>query len=167
MGSGLLQSTVLRLSSSTGEQLIESLANEEEEELVCTALGNDVLGLITDVNGGHVILKLLQCIKHYDRQSLYDGLNVNLVAASNNKQGCCITQKCLEHALPRQYLQLACSVLTHFFDLVMNPYGNYVVSDVLDRSAERNDLRPVNECAHLVASQSIMMVQLCTNKFSP
>ena len=57
---------------------------------------NIIMELMQDINGNHVIQKIVSCIKK--NEYVYDFLMENFYVASKSKFGCCAMQKCIEYA---------------------------------------------------------------------
>ncbi len=147
----------------TVQKLIESLRHAEERDIVCRGLASNVPLLMTDTNGSHVVLKLLQCLAPQETQFLYDGMCRSLVAIGCDRQGCCIVQKCAEVANPEQLMQVQQAVLANVLQLAPDPFGNYVVANMLDHCKRLQQRRGVDECMLAMLPK---LGQLSTNKFS-
>lgn len=141
------------------QKMIETIATREEMELIKEALIPEVVRLVKDVHGNHVIQKVLQRFDHPDKQFIYDALTNECVAISTNKQGCCVLQRCLEYASPPQRQQLVRAVVANALLLVQDPFGNYVVQYVLDA----NEV-PTNDSIAMAFLPQLVL--LCMNKFS-
>ena len=77
----------------------------------------------------------------------------------SDKHGCCVMQRCLEKGLKSQKLALADVIISRLYLLVEDPYGNYLVQNVLKfNNQERND-----QILNFIASDFIRFSQL---KFS-
>lgn len=141
------------------QKLIETIATREEMEVVQSALKQDVVQLVKDVHGNHVIQKVLQRFEHQDTQFIYDSLTTDCVAIATNKQGCCVLQRCLEYASDAQRQQMVSAIVQSALTLVQDPFGNYVVQYVLDgKEVAVNDAIAELFLPHIV--------MLSTNKFS-
>lgn len=141
------------------QKLIETIATREEMEVVQNALKIDVVQLVKDVHGNHVIQKVLQRFEHADTQFIYDALTADCVAIATNKQGCCVLQRCLEYANDPQRHQMVSAIVQAALTLVQDPFGNYVVQYVLDgKEVVVNDAIAELFLPHIV--------MLATNKFS-
>jgi hypothetical protein len=99
------------------QKLIETITTREEMVVVRDALSGDVVQLVMDVHGNHVIQKVLQRFDHPDKQFIYDAVAMDCVNIAMNKQGCCVLQRCLEFASPEQHASLVTTVL----DSALNP----------------------------------------------
>lgn len=53
------------------------------------------------------------------------------IEIGTHKQGCCVMQRCLEKGLIRQKLALSEVIITTIRGLIEDPYGNYLVQNVL------------------------------------
>lgn len=141
------------------QKLIETIATREEMEIVREALSHDVVRLVKDVHGNHVIQKVLQRFEHPDKEFIYEAVASDCAAIATNKQGCCVLQRCLEFASPAQHKALVACILGCCLQIVQDPFGNYVLQYVL----EANDSSINDTIARAFMPH---LVQLCMNKFS-
>ncbi|EKF30474.1 pumilio/PUF RNA binding protein 4, putative [Trypanosoma cruzi marinkellei] len=144
------------------QKLIDSLRSRREVEVVCAALQRGVLMLMNDLNGGHVVQKLIQCLPQ-DVAFVYDAIVEMTIDVCNDKQGCCVVQKCMDSAPPERLPQLQEAVLKHLLPLCMSPYGNYVVAHLI-RHCDAMNQRHVVDRAAVCVGPALKM--LCTNKFA-
>lgn len=49
-----------------------------------------------------------------------------------HRHGCCVLQRCIDHASGYQKVQLVRQITANSFNLVQDPFGNYVVQYILD-----------------------------------
>ncbi|KAG2230608.1 hypothetical protein INT48_009598 [Thamnidium elegans] len=84
------------------QRMIEFLTLPEQIEKIIQALSPNVVTLIKDINGNHVIQKCLHRLSSTDKQFIYDAK------------------------------QLVNEIIRHALTLVQDPYGNYVVQYVLE-----------------------------------
>ncbi len=53
---------------------------------------------------------------------------------ATHRHGCCVLQRCIDHASESQKVQLVSEITYNALALVQDPFGNYVVQYVLDLS---------------------------------
>ncbi|GET88446.1 RNA-binding regulatory protein, putative [Leishmania tarentolae] len=141
------------------QKMIETISTREEMEIICEALSKDVVRLVKDAHGNHVIQKVLQRFEFDDKEYIYRAVATDCVSIAKNKQGCCVLQRCLEYASPRQKASLVDQVLACCLQIVQDPFGNYVLQYVLEaHDSKINDTIALAFLPHLV--------QLSMNKFS-
>lgn len=116
------------------QKMIECLSTPEQITAVRNALQNYVVQLIQDLNGNHVIQRCLNRLDHKDNQFIYDAVTSgnNCVQVATHRHGCCVLQRCIDHASHQQKIQLTVKITDIALTLVKDPYGNYVVQYVLD-----------------------------------
>jgi len=141
------------------QKLIETITTREEMVVVRDALSGDVVQLVMDVHGNHVIQKVLQRFDHPDKQFIYDAVAMDCVNIAMNKQGCCVLQRCLEFASPEQHASLVTTVLDSALNIVQDPFGNYVLQYVL----ETDDVSVNDRIGYLFLGH---LIALGVNKFS-
>lgn len=134
------------------QTLVENLANncgEFHNELMTliAELEKQVLLLCTHNHGNHVVQTFLVRFRASDVPSDADkpgsedfGQYTEFVfrACRNwpieigtHKQGCCVMQRCLEKGLHSQKIELAQVIIDEIAGLIEDPYGNYLVQNVL------------------------------------
>jgi len=116
------------------QKMIEYLTTPAQIALVKKALANSVVTLIQDLNGNHVIQRCLNRLSPQDNQFIYDSVSQagHCVEVATHRHGCCVLQRCIDHASESQKMQLINEVIANALVLVQDPYGNYVVQYVLD-----------------------------------
>lgn len=141
------------------QKMIETISCPEEMEMIREALSEDVVRLVKDAHGNHVIQKVLNRFHPVDKQFIYDAVSKDCVGIATNKQGCCVLQRCLEYASPSQKSALVNHILSCCLEIVQDPFGNYVLQYVLDENDSKiNDTIAIAFLPHVV--------HLCINKFS-
>ncbi|KPI87525.1 hypothetical protein ABL78_3403 [Leptomonas seymouri] len=211
------------------QRLVETVRNTEEERLVFVALERDLLRLLTNANGGHVLMKVMECIRRQyaalttspsenaastlrggphspslrsllqDRvDALFTAMQQNLLFVCQHKQGCCIVQKCLDFlntcsglspttvtaatatrsrkegddkdtAAQTQkqsmdyFERMSALLLPHAHGLSVNPFGNYVVTRLVDVCYARGTTNTIDAIATVMQSD---LIRMCTNKFA-
>ena len=116
------------------QKMIECLSSPSQIELVKRALCNSVVELIQDLNGNHVIQRCLNRLSPEDNQFIYDAVTSgnNCVEVATHRHGCCVLQRCIDHASTKQKIQLIHEITKNALVLVQDAYGNYVVQYILD-----------------------------------
>lgn len=93
--------------------------------------------MIQDLNGNHVIQKCLNRLSDIaseHAQFIFDAVSNNCVAVGTHRHGCCVIQRCLDHASEAQKAQLMNAIIDHAFPLVQDPFGNYVLQYIFDQN---------------------------------
>ncbi|KAG0179133.1 hypothetical protein DFQ28_011143 [Apophysomyces sp. BC1034] len=114
------------------QKLIEFLSTTEQIQTVTVALNPNVVELIKDLNGNHVIQKCLHRLSPEHNQFVYDVVCANCVTVATHRHGCCVLQRCIDNASDSQRAQLVNEITRSALPLVQDPFGNYVVQYVLD-----------------------------------
>lgn len=66
------------------------------------ALQPNVVALIKDLNGNHVIQKCLHKLSPEHNQFIYDTVSEFCIEVASHKHGCCVYQRCIDHAIQSQ-----------------------------------------------------------------
>ena len=112
--------------------LIEFISTDEQINMVIEALRNEVVQLIQDINGNHVIQKCLNHLTPHNAQFIFDAVGQNCVAVGTHRHGCCVVQRCVDHATGVQKGVLVAHIVDNAFTLMQDPFGNYVVQYIID-----------------------------------
>lgn len=124
------------------QKMIEHLHTEEQVATIISALSHKVVDLVQDLNGNHVIQKCLQVLGAERCQFIYSSVGAACVIVGTHRHGCCVLQRCIDHAQGYQRGDLVAQITKCAFDLVQDAYGNYVVQYILDLD-EINYTRPL------------------------
>lgn len=84
------------------QKLIEFMSNAKQIKIVVNVLRPHVVTLIKDLNGNHVIQKCLNRLSFQDNQFIYDAVAENCVEVATHRHGCCVMQRCIDHAVDQQ-----------------------------------------------------------------
>ncbi|KAJ1980110.1 hypothetical protein H4R35_001251 [Dimargaris xerosporica] len=114
------------------QKMIELLVDDAQISTVVQALKDHVVTLIKDINGNHVIQKCLNRLSGDQNQFIYDSVCASCNEVATHRHGCCVFQRCIDHASEPQKRQLVHEVTANALLLVQDPFGNYVVQYVLD-----------------------------------
>nr|POF01434.1 pumilio domain-containing protein c6g9.14 [Quercus suber] len=138
------------------QKMIEYITTAEQTQLIREALQNDVVQLIQDLNGNHVIQKCLNHLTPTDAEFIFVAVGRNCVTVGTHRHGCCVLQRCIDHASGLQKGALVDAVIENAFALVQDPFGNYVVQYILDL-AEPCFTEPL--CASFLGNMAILSKQ--------
>lgn len=119
------------------QKMIEYVVKEEQIRTITVALDGRVAELIRDLNGNHVIQKILNHFPSQDIQFIINQVAAECVTIGTHRHGCCVIQRCIDHADPMQQYFLISRITENSFVLVQDPYGNYVVQYILDIGESR------------------------------
>ncbi|KAH7117974.1 armadillo-type protein [Dendryphion nanum] len=114
------------------QKMIEFISTPQQIRMIIDAFANQVVTLIQDLNGNHVIQKCLNHLKSEDAQFIFDAVGQFCVAVGTHRHGCCVLQRCIDHASGFQKVQLVRQITQNSYHLVQDPFGNYVVQYILD-----------------------------------
>lgn len=114
------------------QKMIEFIHTPEQISTIISALSFQVVPLIQDLNGNHVIQKCLNHLQPQDAQFIFTAVGNNCMAVGTHRHGCCVLQRCIDHASGDQKSELIRQITENSIDLVQDPFGNYVVQYILD-----------------------------------
>jgi hypothetical protein len=114
------------------QKMIEFISTPGQIQTIIEALRHRVVELIQDLNGNHVIQKCLNKLSPHDAQFIFDAVGVHCVDVGTHRHGCCVLQRCIDHASGDQKAWLIRQISNNANVLVQDPFGNYVVQYILD-----------------------------------
>jgi Pumilio-family RNA binding repeat len=114
------------------QKMVEYVSTPEQIRIIVLALRDRVVELVQDLNGNHVVQKCLNKLGPENSQFIFDAVGRHCVIVGTHRHGCCVLQRCIDHAKGVQRAQLIASITSNAFSLVQDPFGNYVVQYILD-----------------------------------
>lgn len=141
------------------QKMIEHVNTQTQIDMITRALKDQVVQLIQDLNGNHVIQKCLNHLSQENMQFIIDAVCAHVVTVGTHRHGCCVLQRCVDHSSSMQKSQLVVAITHNVFSLVQDPFGNYVVQYILDLG-EPTFSEPI--CNSMVGS----VFRLARQKFS-
>lgn len=136
------------------QKMIDYLSTQRQVQSLIMALNLNVVTLIKDLNGNHVIQKCLNTLPPEDNQFIYNAVAANCIEVATHRHGCCVLQRCIDHASESQRIQLVTEITYNSLTLVLDPFGNYVVQYVLDLNDSRFITAIVNQFRNNVCALS-------------
>ncbi|CAC9548389.1 PUF1 / Pumilio family (PUF) protein 1 [Leishmania donovani] len=134
------------------QRIIDVLCTHEEFDVYTSVLEPSIVDVAKDINGNHSLSKLITSARFcqlgdsdksasgaaaiYER--IFQKIADNCIDICKNRQGCCIIQKCLQHAPKPYHTTIINTVLNNSLKLVQDPFGNYVVQFILDKQQDIN-----------------------------
>ena len=114
------------------QKMIEFISTPTQVQIIIHALRFRVVELIQDLNGNHVIQKCLNKLSPLDAQFIFDAVGQHCVDVGTHRHGCCVLQRCIDHASGEQKAWLIRQISNNAYNLVQDPFGNYVIQYILD-----------------------------------
>lgn len=116
------------------QKIIECAQGDPELiEMIANLLKDHVQSLVEDINGNHVIQKILFTFKAPDNEFIFETMISKCREIACHKHGCCVMQKCIDGANDDQRSRLIDEIIFHAQDLVRDKFANYVLQLILDR----------------------------------
>ncbi|KAK0706462.1 armadillo-type protein [Lasiosphaeria miniovina] len=118
------------------QKMIEHVTTPVQINTIIEALRYQVVELIQDLNGNHVIQKCLNKLSPKDAHFIFEAVGHNCIDVGTHRHGCCVLQRCIDHANGTQKQWLIECITDHAVALVQDPFGNYVVQYIIDLNEE-------------------------------
>ncbi|GMM34946.1 Puf4 protein [Saccharomycopsis crataegensis] len=122
------------------QKLIDVISTQEENLIIIDAFANDIVSLSRDLNGNHVVQKILTKFNYRPEniQFIFDAACEHCIKISTHRHGCCVLQRCLDYGSLDQCKQLSLVIARNCLNLAVDPFGNYVVQYVLSKGEEES-----------------------------
>lgn len=88
--------------------------------------------LIQDLNGNHVIQKCLNRLNSEDARFIFESVGAHCVAVGTHRHGCCVLQRCIDHASGNQRIHLIAQITASAYHLLQDAFGNYVIQYICE-----------------------------------
>lgn len=124
------------------QKMIDFLSTRRQVQSLILALNLNVVALIKDLNGNHgafaylsllswtaverirtVIQKCLNTLPPEDNQFIYNAVAANCIEVATHRHGCCVLQRCIDHASESQRIQLVTEITYQSLSLVQDAFG--------------------------------------------
>lgn len=69
---------------------------------VVVTLAPNVVTLIKDLNGNHVIQRCLHRMSSENKQFIYNAVSENCIEVATHRHGCCVLQRCIDYSSESQ-----------------------------------------------------------------
>ena len=115
------------------QKMIEYVVDEHQINTLINALRDQVVPMIQDLNGNHVIQKCLNRLAAPDIQFIIDSVSSHCIVVGTHRHGCCVIQRCIDHATAQQKEQLVDAITNCSLPLIQDPFGNYVLQYIFDQ----------------------------------
>ena len=95
------------------QKIIETVKAPHQIKMLSEYLKGKVRELAEDINGNHVIQKILFTWKPEHNQFIYEAMMKQCTEIACHKHGCCVMQKCIDGADPKQRIDLTTKIAEH------------------------------------------------------
>lgn len=113
---------------------VTTTANQREVFISALSREADLLRLIRDPNGSHVVHAVLDKFPLSMLSPIFKLAYKTCHKLAVHQHGLCVLKKCITLAKPKDFLDLSKKILEQVLMLVNDQYGNYLVQHIIDRS---------------------------------
>lgn len=113
------------------QKLVEYLNNSDIIKAFLNIIKPYIKNIILDINGSHIILKLLELKEELIEKVIYDEVKENIVAIAQHKHGCCVLQKIFEKVNKEEEKSLLQSISLNAKDFINDRCANYIIQCVI------------------------------------
>ncbi|EOD14317.1 hypothetical protein EMIHUDRAFT_416268 [Emiliania huxleyi CCMP1516] len=108
------------------QKMVECADSAAQQSALCAALLPSIMQLIRDMNANHVVQRCLAALPAELAAGIYDRAVSDCLAIATHRHGCCVLQRCLDHAPAPHREEIIGEVVRLAPKLVVDPFGNYV-----------------------------------------
>ena len=132
------------------QKAFEHVLDDQQASLVKELDGPNlqVLKVVKDQNGNHVVQKAIERIPGEHVQFIIDAHRGQMAKISTHQYGCRVVQRMLEHCQPQAKRVILDELLEHIHPLISDSYGNYVVQHIIQNGEPRDRRQVVNIILH-------------------
>ncbi|KAK5064643.1 hypothetical protein LTR84_000477 [Exophiala bonariae] len=124
------------------QKAFEYVLTDQQATLVKELDGpnNQILKIVRDQNGNHVVQKAIERIPGEHIQFIVDAHRGQMMKMSTHQYGCRVVQRMLEYCQPQVKRVILDELLQNIQPLILDSYGNYVVQHII-QNGEPHDRR--------------------------
>ena len=126
------------------QKLIDYLNLEILLKTFMNIIKNNIRKIIIDINGSHIILKLINLNNTFVNQIILKEISDNILPISMHKHGCCVLQKCFEKINNEERKPLINNLLKNCKELISDKCGNYIIQFIISFNDE-NIMKFIND----------------------
>ena len=116
------------------QKILEYLTSPSQDDIdiILNFTKDNILNLIRDINGNHVIQSILETIPNKEKlSSFYKELNSVLIDVAKIKQGGCVFPKVLNNIIESDLTMIANTVIDNISTLINDEYGNFIIQRII------------------------------------
>ena len=134
--------------NSFGTRVIQKLIDYLNNEILLKAFMNIIKpiikGIINDINGSHIILKLITLKNKFINSIILIEICDNILSIAMHKHGCCVLQKCFEKLDFEDKKPIIDNLLNNCKELISDKCGNYIIQFIISFNDE-NIMKFIND----------------------
>ena len=121
------------------QKLIDYLKTENLMKNFLNLIKPIVKGIIVDINGSHILLKLVDLKNNLVNKCIFEEIKENILSISMHKHGCCVLQKCIEktNSDDKDKDKLIESLINNCKVLIIDQCGNYIIQFIISLKNEK------------------------------
>ncbi|EXJ83901.1 hypothetical protein A1O1_07530 [Capronia coronata CBS 617.96] len=122
------------------QKAFEHVLTDQQASLVreLDGPGLQILKVVRDQNGNHVVQKAIERIPGEHIQFIVDAHRGQVAKMSTHQYGCRVVQRMLEYCRPDAKRLILDELLDHILPLISDSYGNYVVQHIIQNGEPRD-----------------------------
>ncbi len=105
----------------------------DEQVMLAKELEGEVLRLVSNQNGNHVIQICIQKMPSHQIGFILDAFKGEVKAMARHTYGCRVLQRLIEHCVSPELGELVSELLDEVETLCRDEYGNYVIQSIVER----------------------------------
>ena len=127
------------------QKVIENVESQSLIEEILKKFKENVVGLVLDSNGNHVIQKCLSYFVPEQVDFMYMEIMASVEEVATHKHGCCVLQRCIDYCNEDQIKFVIGGILNHTEVLINDKFGNYVIQYILELQGYDEDKEEIGK----------------------
>lgn len=99
-------------------------------------LENDILKVIRDQNGNHVVQKIIELVPRQHLDFIMDAVRSHVTTLATHMYGCRVIQRMLEHGTETDKKEIMAELHSSVQVLITDQFGNYVAQHVIQNGKD-------------------------------
>ena len=126
--------------NSYGTRVIQKVIDYLNSDILLNTFMNilkqTIKGIIIDINGSHIILKLFTLKNKFINSILLNEICDNILSIAKDKHGCCVLQKCFDKLNIEDKKIIVDNLLKNCKELISDKCGNYIIQFIISFNDE-------------------------------
>jgi mRNA-binding protein PUF3 len=153
------------------KQALQHILVDQQAELI-KELEQDVMRVVKDQNGNHVIQKILEFVPRQHTGFIIDAFQGQVDQLSKHAFGCRVIQRILDHGSEEDRTRITRELHACARDLIGDTYGNYVAQHIIENGLAEDkarfvDLVTKDVLSHARHKYASNVVETCIIKGTP
>ncbi|MCQ2819640.1 MAG: hypothetical protein MJ252_20440 [archaeon] len=132
----LIKMSILEIcENSYGTRVMQKIVDHLKTDALISTFMNLIQPIVKDIilniNGSHILLKILSLRNPLSNKIIYNEICANIVPIAKHKHGCCVLQKCIDNAEEENKAMILSEIVKQCNELIRDQCGNYIIQFII------------------------------------